>query len=604
MKISIKEVKELQAQSLGKAAFVSVIIPALNAQRFIGNCLASVSNLDYPKDCLEIIVIDNGSRDKTLDIVKGYKARILQFPGLTVAALRNRAAQCAKGEILAFLDADCIAPKSWLTRAVARLKQEAQAAGAEYALPKDTSWAERVWDMHVEPRRRDEGAQWIPSGNLIVFKESFEKIGGFNENLITSEDVDFCRRFRKKGFTIISDERLSVVHLGNPKTVKNFFIKEIWRGKGAFQNFLKALPKIRLTRAVGFSLFMLLSMCAAMFGLFAVIILGKWQILAFSILAPFFVSLSLAIKTLWGKDKWNYIFALTMLYLVYGAARALSIFDYRVWANRGKASIPVLLYHDIWPADFDISAAEPGKRPYILRKSDFQRQMQWLRDNGYRVTGIDGVVDELAHGSWLMAHGEKSVVLVFDDGWRSNYEIAYPLLKKYGFSATFFVTTDFIGKKDMMSWEQIKEMADNGMEIGSHGLTHRIPLELSDKELEYELNQSRRILEENLGREIKHFSSPTGFRDFRIIRMAKKSGYKSVCFSKAVLSSTDDSRDFHILSKIGIKRDMDLGTFKQVAQGKGLESIRLKQILRNITKSFLGPRRYDWMRSFVLRRAG
>src|SRR5215475_9251882 len=100
------------------AVSISIIIPALNEEKMIGRCLESLTKLAFARDRFEVLVVDNGSRDKTLMIVESFKdrlnLRVLQQAGVRISALRNLGARAAAGDILAFLDADCLAPTDWL----------------------------------------------------------------------------------------------------------------------------------------------------------------------------------------------------------------------------------------------------------------------------------------------------------------------------------------------------------------------------------------------------------------------------------------------------------------------------------------------------------
>jgi len=265
-------------------------------------------------------------------------------------------------------------------------------------------------------------------------------------------------------------------------------------------------------------------------------------------------------------------------------------YDWKIVSNKldeawdgvmSRREVPILLYHDIREDDFDVNSATAELRPYILRKSEFEKQMAWL------------------------ARNSKNAMIVFDDGWRSNYEIAYPALKRHGLTATFFVTIDNIGKPGMMTWSEIKEMAGNGMSIGSHNMTHRIPVNLPDGELKYEMRESKRILEEKLAGRIESFSSPAGFYDRRMEDFAKEAGYEAVYFSRAEVSLFSKSGGrLLVLNKIGIKRDCDFETFTAIAKGDEgvLGKIRSRQIARDAAKSMLGVRGYNRIRSAVLAR--
>ncbi|OFW86821.1 MAG: hypothetical protein A2794_00135 [Alphaproteobacteria bacterium RIFCSPHIGHO2_01_FULL_40_8] len=243
--------------------------------------------------------------------------------------------------------------------------------------------------------------------------------------------------------------------------------------------------------------------------------------------------------------------------------------------------LPILLYHDIKEDNFNIEAVDPGLRPYILRESDFRKQVEWLRNNA-------------------------KVAIVFDDGWKSNYEIARPILKQYGLTAIFFVTIENIGKPEMMTWSQLREMADNDMIIGSHSMTHRPPIEFSDTELKYELSESKRILEENLGKKIDSFSAPTGFYDKRIIDIAREVGYKEVYFSRIAFSEVDSLANPLVLYKIGIKRDCDFKIFKAIVRGDKLVLAKLRsgQLVRDWAKSVFGVQRYEGLKRLALRHEG
>lgn len=102
--------------------FVSIVVPAYNEEKFIGDCLESLSNLSYPKCRYEIIVVDNCSKDNTATIAESMGAIVIRNAIGKVGAVRNQGATVARGEILAFIDADCIAGKNWLKSAIDKLK--------------------------------------------------------------------------------------------------------------------------------------------------------------------------------------------------------------------------------------------------------------------------------------------------------------------------------------------------------------------------------------------------------------------------------------------------------------------------------------------------
>src|SRR5690554_7504849 len=114
--------------------FISVIVPAHNEDKYISQCLESLSTQDYPKSLYEIIVVDNNSADKTSEIAANFNVKILQQSTGPVGAVRNAGASLAKGGLLAFIDADCVAPKDWLsigTRALLASDSAAYGGGSD-----------------------------------------------------------------------------------------------------------------------------------------------------------------------------------------------------------------------------------------------------------------------------------------------------------------------------------------------------------------------------------------------------------------------------------------------------------------------------------------
>jgi hypothetical protein len=137
----------------------------------------------------------------------------------------------ARGEILAFVDADHEIAATWVASARAALRQpRTGAVGAPY-LAEGRTWVQRTYDglrvRSAEPRQ----VAWLGSGNLAVRKAAFASIEGFDERLRTCEDVDFCRRLRASGWEMVADPRLVSVHAGDPATLRDVFFGELWRGR-------------------------------------------------------------------------------------------------------------------------------------------------------------------------------------------------------------------------------------------------------------------------------------------------------------------------------------------------------------------------------------
>lgn len=212
--------------------FVSFLIPVRDDEARLRRCLASIRRNGYPEDRYEIVVVDNGSTDRSVEVAKVMGARVILAPGLRVTALRNRAAAAARGEVLAFVDADHEIPEGWAEHMIRTLQLPGVGAtGSTYRAPPDGTWVQRMYDAFRPRLAGCCDAEWLPGGNLALWRRAFESCGGFDVTLETCEDVDFCRRLRRDGMRVVSNERLRSVHLGDPATLHGLFVGELWRGR-------------------------------------------------------------------------------------------------------------------------------------------------------------------------------------------------------------------------------------------------------------------------------------------------------------------------------------------------------------------------------------
>jgi glycosyltransferase involved in cell wall biosynthesis len=217
---------------------VSIIIPAKNEEAMIGRCLDSLRDMDWDEDDREIIVIDNGSVDGTVRTALEKGAQVHFKPGLTISALRNFGAENAKGDILAFLDADCTVMYDWLHQASLYFpREDVVCFGAPPVIPENPTWVQAAWFQVRRKRDPARETDWLESMNMFVRRDAFFSIGGFNEDLETCEDYDLSLRLRKLG-KVISDEQIVAVHHGEAESVASFFLKEYWRGSGNLRGFL------------------------------------------------------------------------------------------------------------------------------------------------------------------------------------------------------------------------------------------------------------------------------------------------------------------------------------------------------------------------------
>jgi glycosyltransferase involved in cell wall biosynthesis len=305
---------------------VSIIIPARNEEVCLPDCLESIIQLDFPEEKYEVILVDNGSIDRTMEIARQYGARVFRNDTLNVSGLRNLGAQKARGKVLAFVDADCTVSPNWLSAAARYFNNdEVIAWGAPPGIPENSTWVQQTWYIVRRPFKKIMDVEWLESMNLFVRKDIFLSVNGFTENLTTCEDVDFCYRLKKFG-RIVSDNRIEVTHHGEAKTIIEFFKKEVWRGSGNFQGVFshgfsyKELPSLALPI---YFLFFLPFVLTAMFYMQQ----PGWL---FIFLFLWFLPGGLALLTKGkGKMSRNTAFRLFFLLQVYFLARTAAVFKLR-----------------------------------------------------------------------------------------------------------------------------------------------------------------------------------------------------------------------------------------------------------------------------------
>lgn len=293
---------------------VSFIIPVLNGEKFIKQCIDNIIQDMHVDD--EIIVVDNGSTDNTLQIVKQYKQiEILKFPGLTISALRNRGANIAKGDILAFIDSDCVLCDGWRKSVDLVMKnRKISATGSRYDIPQFAKWIEKAW--YSKRRKKPSNVNYINSGNLVVRKEVFVAVGGFNEKLITDEDCDIGMRLKYSGYCLTEAPHVRVIHLGNPKTLREFYKKEKWHATSMLSS---SFPNKIDKPFVMTILFMFCTICSIF--LLPLILLDSIYMFV-SLILLIFVPLLTSLYRILQFKNYRVFFHLIILYFLYFAARA------------------------------------------------------------------------------------------------------------------------------------------------------------------------------------------------------------------------------------------------------------------------------------------
>lgn len=196
--------------------FISVVVPALNEERYIGQCLASLRAQSCPRDLYEIIVVDNASTDRTSEIARGFGVNVVYEPQRGVARARHRGAEEARGEIIAGTDADTIAPRTWLEEiATAFHADEELGAVTGPILVHDGNTLDRVGARFISnPATRLSyilGRGVVIGNNFAVRARDYRRVGGFDTSLLSAEDIDLGARLSEVTRTSFSPNMVMYV---------------------------------------------------------------------------------------------------------------------------------------------------------------------------------------------------------------------------------------------------------------------------------------------------------------------------------------------------------------------------------------------------------
>jgi peptidoglycan/xylan/chitin deacetylase (PgdA/CDA1 family) len=230
---------------------------------------------------------------------------------------------------------------------------------------------------------------------------------------------------------------------------------------------------------------------------------------------------------------------------------------------------------------------------YTLEEKHFHGHLYFLSCNNFTGILVEDYCRSLLDLSFKLP--EKCVIITFDDGHESDYEIALPHLKRFDFKANFFITTGWIGKQGYMSTHQLRTLEEEGMSIQSHAKTHSFLDEMGVSEICHELEQSKRTLEGILGKKVSFISVPGGRYNRKVIECARKLGYSSVfCSTPFHLRKFDGIYVIgrHIIKyswgRTDFEKIISIGTFGKAKYIAGyIGKYLLKKILGNKTYYFI-----------------
>jgi glycosyltransferase involved in cell wall biosynthesis len=313
---------------------ISIVIPAFNEASDLPSLLDSLKQVRHD-ECFEIIVVDNGSTDATASVARAVGAKVISIPRSPVGAGRNVGAKAARGELLAFLDADVIATPQWIdeVRALADRKAEADShiTGDIYDIVDDPSWIERHWFGAIYAR----GAQtYLNGGNLIISRADFARVGGFDEQMISGEDVEFCSRAAAIGISVRPNRTLRVLHKGYPSTAQRFIGREAWHGRSDFVSIQRILASPVAIAAMIFAALHLVLAASLVAQYWTIAMIATGGIALVCLLSAFWK---------WRGIGWNSRLINSAVFYLYFTGRSVAAWDElisRVWQPEAATRSP------------------------------------------------------------------------------------------------------------------------------------------------------------------------------------------------------------------------------------------------------------------------
>jgi len=243
--------------------------------------------------------------------------------------------------------------------------------------------------------------------------------------------------------------------------------------------------------------------------------------------------------------------------------------------------VPFFMFHSIGE-----SGAPPG---YRFPMEEFRTFLAYLREEGVRTPTLKDYLSERGEG----ASARAAVLLTFDDGWRDNLSVVWPLLEEFGFRASFFPSVSLVETEGIMGWEDLRRLAAAGMEIGSHGMSHDLLAGQSEAGLLRELQESKRRLEGELGIEAAFFSLPRGYLPPELPALARRAGYRGLCVSRAGYNS--GAADPFRWRRFPVRSSMTAADLRAIVEGRGA---RLAKIFigEKVREALRIRHRWRWLR--------
>ena len=245
-----------------------------------------------------------------------------------------------------------------------------------------------------------------------------------------------------------------------------------------------------------------------------------------------------------------------------------------------EKKIPILMYHSI------SCSTNPSFAQFTVSPTRFAEQMAYLHEHSYTPITITQWRNALTQKTMQLP--EKPVILTFDDGMADFYTNALPILTRYGFGATLYIATSFVGgtcgwlqregeaTRPMLTWRQIAEIQAAGIECGSHTHTHPQLDVLPSTKARSEIITCKRILEDTLGQQVQSFAYPYGYYTKTTQRLVQAAGYTSACAVKHNMNA--ETTNLFALTRLMVKATTSISDFEALLTGKNSYGMTLSTI--------------------------
>lgn len=201
---------------------------------------------------------------------------------------------------------------------------------------------------------------------------------------------------------------------------------------------------------------------------------------------------------------------------------AICMSDTQLSLREGEIVAPMLLYHFVGRESLERDGASTTR--FDVTTANFDAQLALLHRLGYQTVTVAEIAAALRGEGTLP---ERPIAITFDDGWAEQYSIAFPLLQKYGMKATFYVPSSYSTGGRVVTWEELEELRDAGMEIGAHTRKHVNLLAVSVADASYEISGSKSMLEAKLDITVESMAYPYGLYSGSTVALAQKAGYRA-----------------------------------------------------------------------------